>query len=177
MVDALIKEVLGPRYGPEEILGPEENPLDEYITGVLAPRDLVDPLAGIESGADEEGNEDSGADDLGGDAGPGAFAEAMLTASLDPRSRPASMGVSFAVQVSSQSPTIDIAVTFGSYSQQSDRTWRRQPIGEVWRDVPIVDGMRPVAEVPGVAIHLRCQPDRHRKDVHRVTVYLVNGRP
>jgi hypothetical protein len=34
---ALVKEVLGPRHGPYEILPENQDPRDEYITGVLAP--------------------------------------------------------------------------------------------------------------------------------------------
>lgn len=177
MVDALIREVLGPRGGSRELLRPEENPLDEYITGVLAPRGLVDPSAALDSQVDEGGDGDSGPDDLGGDAGPVVAAEAVLTASLDPRSRPASMGVSFALKVQGQTSNMDIAVTFGVYTQQSDRSWRRRPVGEVWRDLPIVDGICQVKDVPGVSVHIRCRPDRQREDVRRVTVYLVNDRP
>ncbi|MFI2029737.1 hypothetical protein [Streptomyces buecherae] len=37
LVEDLVAEVLGPRGGPVERLGGDEDPLDEYIVGVLAP--------------------------------------------------------------------------------------------------------------------------------------------
>ena len=43
LLAAMIEEVLGPRGGPQETLGANEDPRNEYVTGVLAPRDAQEP--------------------------------------------------------------------------------------------------------------------------------------
>src|SRR5690349_4136301 len=49
----LVKEVLGPRSGPFEILPDTQDPREEYITGVLAPARAIRPPEDIDSEIDE----------------------------------------------------------------------------------------------------------------------------
>src|SRR5262245_48395340 len=92
LVCGLYAEVLGPRHGVGEVLAADEDPLDEYIAGVLAPR-----LGSVpEPDSDEElvGDHESGPEDQT-DPGPEVSAAAVnrgvpAASSLDPRSRPAS---------------------------------------------------------------------------------------
>src|SRR4051812_38713991 len=61
LVGALIQELLGPRGGPRETLPPEEDPRDEYVTGVLAPHTAVSDEP--DSGTELVGEVDVNADD------------------------------------------------------------------------------------------------------------------
>src|SRR6266568_2309183 len=67
LLTALVAEILGPRTGAREILRSDEDPLDEYITGVLAPHQT----ASVEIDAEEDlvGDDESVGDDQ---ADPGA---------------------------------------------------------------------------------------------------------
>src|SRR5437016_4855537 len=110
---ALIGEVLGPRGGPWEALGIDEDPLDEYITGVLAPRDSHS----VEPDSEDEvlGEDESAADDQS-DPGAPTGPLGMTVPALDPRSRPASLGVSFSIR-SEDLPMVDVCCTWARYEQ------------------------------------------------------------
>ena len=176
LLGALVKEVLGPRGGAFELLPESESPLDEYITGVLAPRSLL-PL-GEESSLDAEvqGGEDAQADDLGEDAGPDVAPTDELGPSLDPRMRPSSMGLSFALRATGV-PTFDLAATWARYSEENTAGgggWRRKPHGQVWRGIPATDDLLEVTTDKDVRISVRALPDRRDDRTVRVSVYLVN---
>src|SRR6266508_3558463 len=92
LVEALVAEVLGPREGATEALPSDEDPLDEYIVGVLAPFSAPS----LEADSDQElvGDDFPAGDD---DLDPGEAVLGQLGALnalpplvLDPRARPAS---------------------------------------------------------------------------------------
>lgn len=174
LLGALIKEVLGPRAGAFELLSENEDPLDEYVTGVLAPRSLVpaedEPLLEAEI----TGEDDLAADDLAGDAGPDVSPSDDLGPSLDPRMRPSSMGISFALRAQDV-PDFDLVATWGRYSTEGGKTgWQRKPFGQVWKAVPAKDSTLEITADDGVRISIRAFPDRRNNQVLRVSVYLVN---
>ncbi len=176
LLGALVKEVLGPRDGAFEVLSQSDNPLDEYITGVLAPRSLL-PL-GEESSLDAEvqDGEDPEAEGLSDDAGPDVAATDDLGPSLDPRMRPSSMGLSIALRATDV-PTFDLAATWARYSEEETASgggWRRKPFGQFWRGIPAEDGLLEVTSDEGVRISIRALPDRRDDRAVRVSVYLVN---
>lgn len=123
-VTKLVKEILGPRGGIREILS--ESPLNEYITGVLAPItdkriSEIDDEAELpfeESQSYEEETADVSVD------GPPLFSPA-----LDPKNRSPTMGMSFLVQ-SSEIPQIRVCLTWARYRmiQEGENTlWQREP--------------------------------------------------
>ncbi|RMD63653.1 hypothetical protein D6833_05395, partial [Candidatus Parcubacteria bacterium] len=127
MVVALVKEVLGPRGGPHEVLPEEQDPFSEYITGVLQPpvqktdqlglderiEDAVDDL--IEETSSEEDQYSEGYAAL-----PGIF-----TPALDPRALAHSIGVSFTVEAEAEHlPTIAFCATWARY-QEKAAGWHR----------------------------------------------------
>ena len=129
MVVALVKEVLGPRNGPYEVLPEEQDPFSEYITGVLQPpvqhagqlglderiEDTIDAL--IEETSSEEDQYSEGYAAL-----PGVF-----TPALDPRALAHSIGISFTVKAEEgHSPTIAFCATWARYHQEPDG-WHRTP--------------------------------------------------
>ncbi len=177
LLDALVREVLGPRDGPFEHMSDQESPLDEYVSGVLAPRLLVREKTEGTAEVEISGEEDFGADDLGGDAGPGVGVADALGPSLDPRMRASSAGLSFALRhMAGVDPTFNAAVTFGVYEKTPHGSWKRMPKGEHWESVPCSNAVHDIASLPGVKLHIRARVDRNDPSIHRVSLYLVNDR-
>ena len=164
---ALIEEMLGPRGGAWEILGRDEDPLDEYITGVLAPRESTS--AELDSEEEALGEDDTAADDQ---ADPGAAVPALgLTVpALDPRSRPASLGLSFSVRA--DRPLVDVCCTWARY-EPTDDGWRRSPRVAFWEavDCAKATSFRPAAD-SDIELVVRA---RHQEGIWRVSVFLVNA--
>ncbi|MHA2223570.1 MAG: hypothetical protein ACXAAO_16145, partial [Candidatus Thorarchaeota archaeon] len=98
LVTELVKEVLGPRNGIDEIL--TESPLSEYITGVLAPivpeaEPDIDGEAMIPN-QESQTIQEVEATDVEVDA------PTLLSPALNPKSRPCSMGISFVLESNGQ---------------------------------------------------------------------------
>ena len=171
LVASLVAEVLGPREGPRETLPPNQDPVDEFITGVLAPHSAQEKW---EDAEDElTGAEGSAADDV---ADPGAtvldagWLEDLPAPSLDPRLRPASLGISFAV-ASEGPPVVDVCCSWARYRQVRDQGWTREPSGSIYRAVTC-EGQRDLSDAAEpVRIAIRTQ----RSGGHtRVSIFLVN---
>ncbi len=174
LVTALVAEVLGPRGGAQELLPADEDPLDEYITGVLAPHHALS--VEIDAEDDLVGDDESMADDQ---ADPGAGVPparvnlgALPTPTLDPRSRPASLGLSFVL--AGARPAIDICCTWARYSQAGGGAWQRQPLGEQWQNVACTADPPPMTPAvdPGVRVLVRVRQTGTL--TWRISVFLVN---
>ena len=174
---ALVAEVLGPRGGPQELLGPQEDPCEEYLTGVLAPH----RIASVDTDADAEltGEAATRADDQA-DPGASVLAPAsvdhLVCPALDPRARPSSLGLSFTLTAQADPPVMDVCCTWGRYARHSSGGWQREPRGHLWTTVAITGAplsCRPPQD-PGVEIQVRS----HREPLGwRVTVFLINVTP
>lgn len=172
LVSSLLSEVLGPRDGAREILKPDEDPLDEYITGVLAPYNTVS----IEIDANDElvGEGETAADDQSDPDEGMAFASldpnALPSPTLDPRARPASLGLSFCVK--GDDPKIDVGCSWARYSRDSSGGWERIPAGAIWQAIDANrDQELPNPQDPDVRVTLRSRPVGSQ---WRVTIFLVN---
>ncbi len=116
LVIALAKEVLGPRNGVNEVI--EDNPLTEYITGVLAPvagknPQIIEDEQEIPSDNSETYEEEQNDVDI--------QTPVLLHPTLDPKSRPSSMGLSFTVK-SKKSAKLKICITWAKYSVLEEKT-------------------------------------------------------
>jgi Helicase conserved C-terminal domain len=178
LVEALVAEILGPRETATETMPAELDPLDEYIVGVLAPF----RTSSVEPDADQEltGGDTRGADDDMdlGDAEPstpGVIDANLPSLAIDPRARPASMGISLALDASSR-PLLDICCTWARYSKGADGEWRRKPYGAVWREVDCSDEL-PLTDPsdPSVRLVIRSRPDA--TGTWKVSLFLVNYTP
>lgn len=170
LVRALVAEVLGPREGAWEHLTREEDPLDEYITGVLAPRQNPE-LESEPDAEDESIAEDEPRADDQDDPEPASLNLGLTVPALDPRSRPASLGISFTMQ-SESSPRFDLCCTWARYVE--DEGWRRSPRLGRWDGLACESGevvLHPEAD-PGVEVIVRTRPRGH---AWRVSVFLVNS--
>ncbi len=180
LLAALVAEILGPRGGPRESLKQEEDPLEEYITGVLVPSRAVsvspdadaDLQAPATTGADDEADPGEGVQ-----SPVGAVVDHLICPALDPRARPSSLGVSFSLSHASGSPTVDVCCTWARYRKHVDGGWQREPLGHLWPNEAVAGDapLRRVApEDPGIEIQVRSQLEgRH----WRVSVFLVNVTP
>ncbi len=171
----LKQEVLGPRQSCYEVLPSTQDPRNEFITGVLIPRDASDENAreiegeadNLGTGIDEYGDDDS-------DEEAPVFAAAPV---LDPKSLPRSMGISFIVQASERlKPCIAICVTWARYVEQRDpqgnQVFKRVPNCYVTpTQIPVTENQL-ISEKDAVRISLRFV---HRPDnTYKVSIYLVN---
>src|SRR5437870_489966 len=92
---SLIKELLGPRGGPEEIMEEGKDPRNEYIAGILEPKDynrLIEDFGKADIGtyvSEEEGREDNIDRSNDFEINPAIF---------DPRALPKSLGLSFVIE-------------------------------------------------------------------------------
>lgn len=170
----LVKEVLGPRNGPYEIL--YENPLDEYITGVLQPV-AARPSAAPDTDVDSLGGGGlSGEEDLEEpEIAPPVFSPAM-----DPRSRPSIMGLSFYVRTCEGLPRMRVCATWALYSEEQcngRRGWRRQPrawVGEIARPGVFWLGSAGPAPEDQAEVSLHVRYDRDKHGAFLVLIHLVN---
>src|SRR5438034_4932597 len=124
-VSELVREVLGPRKGLNEILL-NDSPLTEYICGILAPLvsdtvpdiDADAAIPAADGGIFEDDSEDEEVN-----------APPLLSPALDPRSRPSSMGLSFVVE-SEKQPNLQVCLTWARYvpaPSENGVSWRREP--------------------------------------------------
>jgi len=117
IVSELVKEVLGPRFGSEEIL--EASPLAEYITGILAPVN-----AGIDKEAEVENliGDMSEAEEEQIDVSVAAYPN--FSPALNPLRQPSSMGISFVLKSREGNPQISICATWGRYKPLERKSWK-----------------------------------------------------
>ena len=125
-VNDLIKNVLGPRNGIDEEI--DQNPLSEYITGILSPigsgnpaDSLADDPVEMPNGGGTGGEADDNLDHA-------VNISDILAPALDPKRMPSSMGLSFIVE-SESVPKIRICLTWARYYEAVKKTkvWRRNP--------------------------------------------------
>jgi len=180
LISDLYRDVLGPRDGPYESM--VEDPLNEYITGVLAPQDYVterDPDADAEMPSiTPEDVEPVPEDDVYDDA-------PLLSqfAFLDPKSRPRSMGISFCVAGEGDTPpAIKLCVTWARYFREGE-TWKRSPrvfisdvirLGRNTRARYYIDGERKMCSRSSAEISVHVLSNEISPGLFHVSVYLVN---
>jgi Lhr-like helicase len=172
LLSSLVKEVLGPRNGPHEVLRADEDPLEEYLCGVLAPYQSASVAEDAEVdlvGEPGEGSDDQA--DAGEEVSPVGFDPGLLPRpSLDPRARPASLGISFLMD--GPVPSIDICCTWGRYVATAGGSWKRVAHGESWSRVDCRP--QPVFTLKadsGAQLVVKCRSEGPR---WRVTLFFVN---
>lgn len=168
LLGALVKEVLGPRGGPHEVLALDRDPKNEYIVGVLAPkqsdntRDVDADAALLEDGTIGEGDED-----VDGDI------TASFSPSLDPKALPRSLGLSFTV-VPADGAKLDVCCTWARYKK--DGGWKRVPYFDIKTfDIPVVQRYEASAVDPGIRFVCTMSPVAGGK--YKVSVFMVNDTP
>lgn len=169
MLGELVKEVLGPRQGAYESLPLDMDPRNEYIVGVLGPKEAknerdIDAEAELVDNEDGEMGEDEKIDTT----------EAVISGSpsLDPKSLPKSMGFSFIVKTTGDNPQLDVCFTWAKY-YSNGQEWTRQPyfhyeLFKVGSSCHSVD-----KDNTNVAFFIRSS--FLRENHYKVSVFLVNS--
>jgi hypothetical protein len=163
-------DLLGPRGGADEELV-EGRPRDQYLVGVLAPRNtFMDVEAQDDAAREEDASDDDGDND----------AETTNRNSLWPSSH----GMTFSVRRDAQK--LRLTVRFGSYERVASdilfdddgnpkRVWRRRQAANTWEPElrsGVYPRWAPSENHPEVYIELLV---RDRADEWSITVFLVNA--
>jgi len=165
---ALVKEVLGPRDGPYEILPENQDPRDEYITGVLAPARARRPPDDIDADIDQVIEEASSEEDQ--DTQSYVVVSGVFSPALDPKALPRSIGLSFTVEATEGPPQIEVCATWARY-QPHQQGWQRQPVAFLTGPVR-VDKDQAWEAAEDVSLQLRSRP--LSDGGWRVSLFLVN---
>ena len=161
---SLIKNLLGPRNGSDETM--EKDPRDEFVTGILEPKDYDRTMEDFGSSdigtytSDEEGEEDNL--DRSNDF------EIHPTA-LDPRALPKSLGLSFVI-ASKEQPQIDVCFTWARYLHSGTK-WYRKPENYILNDV---NATEKYVQRPSSGIRIVINPTHLDENIWHVSIYLVN---
>lgn len=175
LLGELVKNILGPRQGPTEVLPATRDPLNEYITGVLAPQvdhlqpdpEQDDVLQGDGEGANAEDDEPDFA------APAPAPLPGTVSPSLDPRARPRAVGVSFVLDRPDGPPRIEICATWARYAPDAHGAWERRPEHLVRSPVDLAPRLEFDS---GTDVRLTLRARQLPTGRWRVSVHLVNTR-
>jgi hypothetical protein len=175
--DMVVRDLLGPRGGPEEELLGRARPRDNYILGILVGRRATDDKpAGDEVDVDDQ-EELAVADSGGDDNGPQESSDAIETM------RPSSLGLSFCV--GEEVTKVQVTARWGRYERRPSTVatkedgspelcWKRTPV-EGTRPLELVDGklgpVAPTEHAPHVVLRGIC---RTLKGQRVVSLFLVN---
>ena len=119
-VSELVKDILGPRDGINEIM--HVFPKSEYLTGILQPHE-----AGLETDPDDQGGEEKRGSSGEGDFDQDEDVFTLRSPSLDPKSFPSSMGLSFTTKFEG-TLNFKICLTWARYKKNNaDNTFPREP--------------------------------------------------
>ena len=166
---------MGPRNGPFEQLSAMENPLNEYLVGVLIPamqqsgaeeeKEWEEKLAGSEAGFDEiEDTSDEETAEI-----------PVVSPSLDPKRKPSSMGITFYVEASAT--PIRACITWGEYygaKEDEKRIYQRNPRSKVV-EIP-VNGKGRINICGDKEIFLYYYINEVKSESHknRISLFIVN---
>ncbi|MDW7726815.1 MAG: DISARM system helicase DrmA [Candidatus Methanoperedens sp.] len=135
-IEELVKEVMGPRNGPEEIIVGAD-PYTEYVTGVIIPQKCKKGEKNPDSEILVPESADSDEDNSDTETSP------ELPNELDPRMKPKSFGISFLIK--GDNPVLKVCITWGRYireivapkksdsedADESKVSWKRQPFRKI----------------------------------------------
>jgi len=169
IIIALVKEVLGPRDGSNEILPTDQDPRDEYITGVLVPADAPRPPNDIDADVDELAEEVYGEEDQDGQ-GP-VVALSTFSPALDPKALPRSIGLSFTVECIDAAPCIEICLTWARYYSH-EQGFQRHPFSYLTNVVEVDQDN--VSWDTGLNVSLQMRSRLVTDGCWRVSLFLVN---
>jgi hypothetical protein len=121
-----MKELLGPRKGPDEQLPFTEEPRHEYLLGQLFPPSAAPARAPEEEqalgteGVTAEGDEDS-------EGAFGAVSQAFVESGQNFRRVPSSLGISFLCDSMPAPGEINVCATWARYKKIENVGWKREP--------------------------------------------------
>jgi hypothetical protein len=164
----LVKEVLGPRRGINETFRNDMDPRNEYIIGVLAPREMaqdrdIDAEAELMTDGDDSDEDDT--DEV---------IEAVLAVSpsLDPKSPPKSLGFSVVVESESMDTQIEVCFTWARYFTNGAE-WQRRPFYDYKR--VLVNESKQWVDSYGSGVEFTVKSTKTADGKVKLSVFLVNN--
>ena len=173
-IQELIKEVLGPRNGPEEIL--DENPAIEYLTGILIPQQMDQNVAEISS-LEGEVTSDNGITDSEEYADDDNITT-IIPSDLDPSQRARSFGISF---VATPDPSLDMCITWARYikdtNEEGKEIWKRKPFYKLYTNIDFdeFDGTEIIDENGEKPLKLYVKKSTLPNNRFNIMISLVNN--
>jgi len=173
-IEELIKEVLGPRRGCEEIM--EENPAIEYLSGVLIPKQNISDLMDNPSPESEQIKENDffrrDEDKID------ESIDITFPSELDPKLRTRSFGISFVIE--GEKPYIDVCISWARYFSKGDEKhekWYRHPFYQIKNNIEINEGNKEfiLEGVENDSIDLFIKTNYLGDNRYNVMVSLVNS--
>ena len=132
-IEELIKEVYGPREGPNEVI--DELPISEYLTGIVIPKPIKEYEDTDPDGESINENTTASSDESSYDDTVGA----LIPSELDPSKRIRSFGISFVVE--SSNPRLDLCLTWARYfkklNEDKKDVYERKPYYEIFKDIDV----------------------------------------
>ncbi len=172
LVSELIKEVLGPRGGPNEKM--ENDPKSEFLTGLLSPKMSEEPEEEVENeelvGESELHEEDQTEPEIISEFDP----------VLNPKDRPHSMGISFILKGMGNSPKFSVCLTWARYQKEGE-FWERIPSycilenieGNESKKIPIDNDGKTTDSESDAVVSLNFKSSKVGENRH-ISIYLVN---
>lgn len=172
-VGEIVKEALGPRNGSKECM--RESPLDEYLSGVLIPRNGRDTTGEID-GENDLAEGEQGGDSVEDRSDSSISSSAILSPSIDPKRRPSSMGISFTLK--SSTPSISVCITWATYSKSEqdggEECYKRQPKAKIVRISNTPSGKQTIDEDANIALRVTLKKLQSSNYLYRYSLFLVN---
>ena len=178
-VDAVRRVLIGPLFGEEEELrlSPGAVPRDVYSSGVLYPIIVKTNQHSIEQTPDEEDPEWGEGEDE---------EEVEVGVSQINTHHPSTMGISFAVQIEGERPTLDVCLMGGRYKLGEDAPeadeeargeasiWKRHPLS-IRQTLAIEQGSTEIDGGDALGWYQRVVRHPGEQDLWQVTLILINS--
>jgi hypothetical protein len=176
MLIGLVKDLLGPRYGSFEALPENQDPRNEYITGVLAPEQAELDRTEVDADVDDVSEEVSDEETPGVTEGVVIAPPSAFSPALNPKAQPRSIGLTFVLKPDEADsiPIIDICACWARYKKQ-DKQWMRYPQIRILQGITADNEARRWSVGDDVELYMRV---RHsfEDDTYRISLYLINER-
>lgn len=169
LVEQLRSQLLGPRGGAREILPPELDPHDEYVTGVLQPHD--GSTQNVEEAPEPPADVDIPSESVEDEELDRQILQASVNLACDPRREPSTMGLSWVVRGPVQGG-FRVACTLAVYARNEEKYWVRQPFGWVESfQLSEASCERPLLPLNATLVcRVRPRPDR----LYQISLHLVH---
>lgn len=166
----LVKEILGPRNGAYETLPNDFDPRNEYIVGVLSPKSADTPRD-VDADAELMNDGDSDEQESGEESLEPAIAGSP---SLDPKSLPKSLGISFVAQITSGNILANVCFTWGRYISNGSE-WHRKPFW-FYKEFDITANHHWYDD-DNTGVEFFVKSLKMTNDRYKISIFLVNNTP
>jgi len=172
IVDELEKDMIGPRYGPDELLPKSVTPMNTYFAGILFPEEPAE----IDGGGDEPKivNDPDIIDDESGGNNPREDGELEQAIFVKDLTKPRSFGLT--CLVSSNAKTVKISIGWGVYEQftiDKSRRYKREH-RKFEKTIPLKEGEDTIEIDKDKKFLLKCKI-RKSNEQFLISVFGINN--